>query len=138
MKRVEFYLRVRYKDTDRMGIAYYSNYLVWFEVGRTEYFRGLGMPYADLEKNGIYLPVTKAYIEYKEPAYYDDELVISTWISVLKETRIGFNYEIYRENTLLAAGDTEHAFVGSDGKPLALSKHSPFFWMKLKKETGSE
>lgn len=124
--------RVLYKDTDQMGIAYHANYLVWFEVGRTELFRSTGTPYSEFEKNNFYLPVIKVYCEYKQPAYYDDELKIITRVESLQEVRMQFGYEIYREDELLCTGNTEHAFVNRKGKPVVLYKHSPFLWKRLK------
>lgn len=124
-------MRVRYKDTDRMGVAYYSNYLVWFEVGRTEFFRELGVPYAEFESINIFLPVIKACCEYKLPAHYDDELKIITRVDNLHEVRISFEYEVWRERELLARGSTEHAFVNENGRPVILRKSSPFLWRRL-------
>lgn len=131
MIRNETAIRVRYKDTDQMGVVYYANYLVWFEVGRTEYFRSLGMPYGEFEKNSIYLPVTKAFCEYKIPARYDDAVTVVTRINELQEVRLSFNYEIRRGHELLALGGTEHAFVNQKGRPVVLRKHSPFLWRRM-------
>lgn len=133
MSRGETRIRVRYKDTDQMGVAYYANYFVWFEVGRTEFFRGLGMPYREFEKSGIYLPVIRAYCDYKLPAVYDDELTIVTCVSSLQEVRLSFTYGIYRAEAkeLLAEGGTEHVFVNDKGRPIVLRKKSPFLWRRL-------
>lgn len=131
MNKGEVNIRVRYKDTDRMGVAYYSNYLVWFEVGRTEFFRNLGVPYAEFESNKIFLPVIKACCEYKFPARYDDELKIVTTVTRLHEIRISFDYEVWRGEEMLARGSTEHAFVNENGRPLILKKSSPFLWRRL-------
>lgn len=89
-------VRVRYKDTDAMGIAYYANYLIWFEVGRTEWMRALGPSYSELEQSGLFLPVIKVSCQYKAPARYDDELTVITWIESLRGVRVAFNYEIHR------------------------------------------
>ncbi len=129
----ETIIRVLYKDTDQMGIVYHSNYLVWFEAGRTELFRSMGTPYSDFEKNDLFLPVIKAYCEYKQPAYYDDLLKIITRVESLQGVRMLFKYEVFRDKQLLSIGNTEHAFVNRKGKPLALYKHSPFLWKRLKK-----
>ncbi len=134
----ETHVRVLYKDTDQMGIVYYANYLIWFEIGRSELFRTMGAPYSEFERNEIYLPVIKVHCEYKKPAYYDDELRIITEINSLQELRIFFVYRIYRENLLVANGSSEHAFVNREGKPLLLHKHSPFLWKRLKKIVEGE
>jgi acyl-CoA thioester hydrolase len=131
MMRDESRIRVRYKDTDQMGIVYYANYLVWFEIGRTELMRRLGMPYREFEKNNLYLPVIRVSCDYKVPARYDDEIALLTWIESLQEVRVVFGYEVRREEELLARGSTEHAFVNSTGRPVVLRKHSPFLWGRL-------
>ncbi|MFO7953080.1 MAG: thioesterase family protein [Bacillota bacterium] len=124
-------VRVRYKDTDQMGVAYYANYLVWFEVGRTEMMRSLELPYKEFEKYNLILPVLKAYCEYKHSAGYDDKLTIVTFLESLKNVRVTFKYEVRRERELLAEGYTEHAFVNKNGRPVALKKHSPILWDRL-------
>ncbi len=131
MAKNETMVRVRYKDTDQMGVAYYANYLVWFEVGRTELMRELGLPYLEFEKSNIFLPVLKAFCEYKQPAGYDDELQIVTRLESLQHVRVTFVYEIRREGNLLAQGYTEHAFINEAGKPVVLRKFSPFLWNRL-------
>ena len=100
MKQGETFIRVRYAETDKMGVVYHSRYLDWMEVGRTEYFRQLGMTYIEIEKNNIFLPVIKAYCQYKSPARYDDLLRIVTTVTSLQEVRLIFNYEIFREDKL--------------------------------------
>lgn len=136
MKHNETTVRVRYKDTDQMGVAYYANYFVWFEVGRCEYFRGLGMSYRDLEQNEIFLPVIEAFCKYKSPARYDDLLRVVTRLNFLEDVKLGFYYEIFHlgKNTLLANGETIHAFVNRKGKPIVLRKHNPFFWRIMKEK----
>jgi len=131
LKKDETTVRVRYKDTDQMGVAYYANYLVWFEVGRTEMMRSLELPYREFEKSNIYLPVLKVFCEYKQPARYDDKLTVVTRLENLHSVRLVFNYEIRREDELLATGYTEHAFVNHSGRPVVLKKFSPFLWNRL-------
>jgi len=137
MKHMESFLRVRYKDTDQMGIVYYANYFVWFEVGRSDYLRSLGMSYKSLEQSEIFLPVIEAYCEYKYPARYDDELRVVTTLKMLQEVKLGFQYEIFRldEGMLLVKGETVHAFVNKKGKPLVLRKQNPFLWRLLKENS---
>ena len=99
-----------------MGVVYHSNYLVWFETGRTELFRKLGISYADLEGKGYFLVVTEAHCSYKAPATYDDEIEIITNLADLKNSSILFTYEAKRKNALLASGTTKHAFLDANRK----------------------
>ena len=110
--------RVIYGDTDNMGQAYYGNYFRWFEVGRSELFRSLGLPYASIEKQGLFLPVAETYCKYLQPAKYDDLLTIETSLDTRLKGAIKFDYKIYNEDaqTLLAHGYTKHACLNSDGK----------------------
>ncbi len=126
-------IRVRYQETDKMGVVYYANYFVWFELGRTEYFRSLGMSYSEFEKNDLYLPVVEAFCQYKASARYDDLINICTRVSSFQEIRITFDYDIIRESSgeVLAAGHTEHAFVNGKGRPVVLKKQNPFLWRRL-------
>ncbi len=138
MKQVETFLRVRYKDTDQMGLVYYANYFVWFEVGRCEFLRSLGMSYKSLEQSEIFLPVIEAYCEYKFPARYDDELRVVVSLKMLQEVRLGFQYDIFKvgeKETLLVSGETVHAFVNQRGRPLVVRKQNPFLWRLLKESS---
>ena len=110
--------RVIYGDTDNMGQAYYGNYFRWFEVGRSELFRCLGLPYASIEKQGLFLPVAETYCKYLLPAKYDDLLTIETSLDTRLKGAIKFDYKIYNEDAqaLLAHGYTKHACLNSDGK----------------------
>ena len=116
-------LRVRYAETDQMGVVYYANYLIWFEVGRTDFCRKLGFAYREMgREDGLYLIVAEARCRYKAPARYDDEILVRT---CLKETRrrvLIFGYEIYRQGTdeLLAEGETVHVITDRDGHPRSL------------------
>lgn len=138
MKAGETLIRVRYAETDQMNVVYYANYFIWLEAGRTEYFREMGMPYSEVEKNDILLPVTKAFCQYKSPARYDDLIRVVTSISSLQDVRIHFKYEIFRQETgeLLANGETEHAFVNHQGRPVVLKKYNPFLWKRLLEAAG--
>jgi acyl-CoA thioester hydrolase len=112
-------IRVTYRDTDRMGYAYHSQYLVWFEIGRTELLRSFGTAYRDWEeKEGVYLPVRSATVDYKSPAHYDDLVIIHTELTRLTKASISFSYHIHKDGSseLLATGSTTHAFVNSAGK----------------------
>jgi acyl-CoA thioester hydrolase len=113
---------VRYADTDQMGVVYYANYLVWFEVARTEWLRESGWSYREMEQAGISLPVIEAHCEYRHPARYDDEIEILTEATVLTPVRIRFDYQVRRtaDDTLSATGHTVHAAVGAGGRPRRL------------------
>lgn len=105
-------LRVRYSETDQMGYCYYGNYAQYFEVGRVEAMRSLGMSYKDVENEGFMLPVATFSVKYIAPAFYDDLLTITTKIVKLKGVRLYFEYEIYNEkNELLVIADTVLVFV---------------------------
>ena len=120
---IEARLRVRYAETDQMGMAYYANYLVWFEVGRAEYCRHRGLAYRDLERqHGIYLPVAEAYCRYITPARYDEEILVRTRLSQLRTRALTFHYQILRaaDETLLAEGRTVHIVLNAAGRPRTL------------------
>jgi acyl-CoA thioester hydrolase len=115
-----FVLRVRYADTDQMGMAYYGTYLRWFEVGRAEMLRFLGVSYREVEEAGIRLPVVEARCRYVRPARYDDLLAIETALAHLGRASVRFEYCVRREpdGELLARGMTEHCFLDPTGKPV--------------------
>jgi len=110
--------RVIYGDTDNMGQAYYGNYFRWFEIGRSEMFRSLGLPYKAVEEYGIFLPVAESHCKYAMPAKYDDVLVIETSLDTKLKAGIKFDYKIYKEDgkTLIASGYTKHPCVNRAGK----------------------
>jgi acyl-CoA thioester hydrolase len=111
-------VRVTYAETDAMGIVYYANYLRWFEMGRTELMRSLGIAYKAMEDGGAFLPVSEVFCKYHASARYDDILVIETAVDFLKRASIQFSYRILRPSdaTLLVTGSTLHAFVDREGK----------------------
>jgi acyl-CoA thioester hydrolase len=115
-------LRVRYAETDKMGVVYYANYLVWFEVGRTDLLRESGWNYRDMETEGFSLPVIEAQCAYRESAKYDDELEVRTTCAVVSPVRIRFNYEVVRvaDAAMLATGTTVHATLDRHGRPCRL------------------
>ena len=112
-------VRVRYAETDKMGVAYYANYFVWFEVGRCELLRTHGGSYRQLEEAGLLLPVIDAQCNYRAPARYDDILTITTTGSLKSRARVTFSYEVSRQTTseLLASGTTVHAATDPRGRP---------------------
>ena len=113
---------MRYAETDKMGIVYYANYLVWFEVGRTDLLRHAGWSYREMEVEGFSLPVIEAHCEYKQPARYDDELEVRTGGDLLSPIRVQFTYDIVRpvDEALLATGHTVHASLDRAGRPRRL------------------
>ena len=113
-------VRVRYADTDQMGVAYYANYLVWFEVARTEWLRDGGWSYREMEADGVSLPVIEAHCDYRRPARYDDELEVRTQATLLSQIRIRFDYEVVRQGSVLSTGHTVHAAVDPAGRPCRL------------------
>ena len=115
-----FAIRVRYGDTDQMGMAYYGNYLRWFEIGRAEMMRSLGTSYREVETQGIRLPVVEARCRYLKPARYDDLIVIETGVLELARASVRFGYRIVGEASgeMLAHGTTEHCFLGEGDRPV--------------------
>lgn len=122
-------LRVRYAETDQMGIVYHSNYLIWFEVGRSELFRELDLPYTMFEEQGLGLAVVEASCRYRKPTHYDDELIIVTEVEQMTSKKIIFSYKVFREKTLLAEGKTLHVFINKEGRSTDVRNHS--IWQLL-------
>src|ERR671921_687392 len=115
----ETLLRVRYAETDKMGIVYYANYLVWFEIGRTDFCRARGFAYRDMEENSdAFLVVAESYCRYKAPAFYDDELIMRTHITELRRRSVRFGYEILRlsDGLIIAEGETGHVVTDGHGR----------------------
>ena len=113
-------LRVRYAETDRMGVVYYANYFVWFEVGRTDWLRDTGWSYRAMEADGVSLPVIEAHCDYRQPSRYDDELEVRTRATLLSPIRVRFDYEVARDGTVLTTGHTVHAAIDVKGRPCRL------------------
>ena len=115
-------LRVRYAETDRMGVVYYANYFVWFEVARADLLRTLGWSYREMEASGVQLPVIEAQCEYKRPARYDDEIEVRTEGRLVSAVRLEFAYEVVVKGLpeTAATGRTVHAAIGPDGRPVRL------------------
>ncbi|MCX7923943.1 MAG: acyl-CoA thioesterase [Clostridia bacterium] len=124
---------VRYAETDQMGIVHHSNYPIWFEAGRTDFIKTMGMTYSQMEAQGILLPLIELKCSFKSAARYEDEVVIVTSIKQFTYTRIVFYYEVYRKGsgTLLAMGETSHAWTTRELKPVNLKKHSPEIYQLL-------
>ena len=124
-----FVVRVRYADTDQMGMAYHGNYVRWFEVGRTEMLRAQGMSYREVEQAGIRMPVLEVRCLYVKPARYDDELVIETVLAGLGRASLRFEYRVVRlvDGEVLACGMTRHCFLDPAGRPV----RPPAFFAEL-------
>lgn len=124
-------VRVRYGETDAMGIVHHSNYLRWFEVGRVELMRDSGFPYTEFEGRRIVSPVIESALRWRSPARFDDLLTIETQLAEAGPVRIRFEYRILRDGLLLCEGHTAHAFTGPSGRPVALSKVAPDLWERI-------
>jgi len=116
-------LRVRYAETDQMGVVYHSNHLIWFEVGRVELMRQMGFSYRDMERDdGCFIAVAEVKCRYRAPVYYDDEVLIRTRLKTVRESVVVFSYELVRadNNALVAEGETTHIVTDSKMKVAAL------------------
>lgn len=117
-KVVETEVRVRYAETDAMGVAHHTSFLVWFEVGRTEYTRAVGMPYREVEANGVHLVVVEAHCRFQRPARYDDRIIVRTRVQQVSKATLTFEYEVVRpsDGAVLCEGRTMHAATDHKGR----------------------
>jgi acyl-CoA thioester hydrolase len=115
-------IRVRYAETDNMGVVYYANYFVWFEVARAELLRSLGWSYREMEATGVALPVIEAQCDYRRPARYDDEVEVRAEGRLASPIRMEFQYDVSvkGQEGIVATGRTAHAALGRDGRPCRL------------------
>jgi acyl-CoA thioester hydrolase len=146
-------LRVRYQETDQMGVVYHTNYLNWFEIGRTEWIRAMGITYKELERRGLLLPLTDAEIKFSLPARYDDQVTIYTKMSEYSNVRVKFCSEIRRHTEpsqtnekskwvtvpepsgeLLVSGITRHVWVNRAWKAVRIDKEAPDLYQIIKGE----
>jgi acyl-CoA thioester hydrolase len=143
-------IRVRYQETDQMGVVYHANYLNWFEIGRTEWIRAMGMTYQELEERDMLLPLTDAEIKFKLPARYDDQIMIYTKVLDYSTVRIQFASEIRRldgaqaamngsyadepSGELLVSGVTRHVWVNRAWRPIRVDKIAPDLFRIIKGE----
>lgn len=145
-------LKVRYQETDQMAVVYHANYLTWFELGRTGMIAELGFTYREMEEQGILLPVIDAHLKYRQPAHYDDMIVVFTRMTTFSTLRLEYEYEVRRlekdrilERTcwhaneelpgdLLVTGSTQHVWIGPDWKPVRLDKTAPKLYNALKEK----
>ena len=109
---------VRYAETDMMGVVYHGNFLPWFEIGRTTLLKEQGLPYRQLEADGYWLPVLEVTANFRRPARYDDILTIVTTLREKPSLRIRLEYEVFKDDLLLATGQTSHAFIDRNGRPV--------------------
>jgi acyl-CoA thioester hydrolase len=111
-------LRVRFEETDMMGVVYYAKFLTWFEVGRISLLRDIGLGYKDWVKRGFHIPVVQAHADYRASARLDDEVLVKTRVESIGRSSIRFGNEVYRlpDRELLCTGHTVHALIGEDGK----------------------
>lgn len=116
----EIQVRVRYAETDRMGLLHHANYLVYFEQARTELLRQQGRTYKDMEAEGFFLVLAKVEVKYRAPAHYDDLLTIRTTVTRTSPVRLEHRYEVLRDGKLLAEGSTTLACVDREGKLQAM------------------
>ena len=119
--------RVRYAETDGMGVVYYANYLIWFEVGRNDLFRHIGLPYAEVESRGIYIPVSEVRCRILLPARYDDEITVHTSIREVRSRKMVLEYRIERDRLLLAEGETTHICLNAEQRVTTMPE-----WMNAK------
>jgi acyl-CoA thioester hydrolase len=119
-------VRVRYAETDQMGVVYHANHFIWFEIGRVDLMRKLGFTYRDMERDhGCFIPVVDARCRYKGPARYDDELIVRTHLKNVRSSVIHFGYELVRagDGELLAEGETTHMIMNAKMKAAPLPPH---------------
>ncbi|MGF1451484.1 MAG: acyl-CoA thioesterase [Opitutales bacterium] len=110
-------LRVRYAETDQMGIVYHGNYFPWFEMARVDMLDHVGLPYAEIEAEGLMLPVLACEARFRASARFDDRLSIQATMPEMPRVRFHVEYKVFRAETLLATGRTEHAFMTPNGRP---------------------
>lgn len=122
-------IRVRYGETDQMGVVYYANYLVWMEVARVHYCREAGFEYRDMEcDGGAFLVVTEARCRYRAPARFDDMVELACWVTAARSRTVRFAYEMRRDGIVLATGETLHAVTDRRGRTIRMpEKYRPYF-----------
>ncbi len=127
-------INVRYAETDKMGIVYYANYAVWYEIGRTNFLKQAGISYSNMENIGIMVPVVDLNIHYISPAKYDDNIIIETTAEDFSPVKIKFNYKVYKEgiNEVINKGTTTHCWVNDKFKLINLKRTYPDIYLKLK------
>jgi acyl-CoA thioester hydrolase len=132
-------LTVRYAETDKMGIVHHANYPIWFEAGRTDFIKQTGISYSDMEAAGILLPLYEVSCRFKRPARYEDEIVVLTTLKSLSRVRLILSYEVVdaKTRTLLATGETLHAFTNAALRPLNMERAAPEIYALLRTAAGA-
>jgi len=135
MREYDTKITVRYAETDQMGIVHHSCYPVWFELGRTEFIREMGMPYSKVEESGYMLPLLELKCNYKGYAKYEDEILVKTRVSSLTYTRVVFSYQVFKNDLQepITTGETMHVWTDKSLKPLNIKKHAPNIYQMLEK-----
>jgi acyl-CoA thioester hydrolase len=138
--KTETRLTVRYAETDQMGIVHHSNYAVWFEAGRTDFFKKNGVAYSEVEARGVMLPLYGLTCKFMRPARYDDEIAVITSLKKLTRVRLLMSYEVVNVKTmaLLAAGETMHAFTDGSLRPLNAERAIPDVFALMRKCADSD
>ena len=128
-----YFVRVRYADTDQMGVVYHARYLEWFEAARAEMLRDMGMVYKQLEQSGIYMPVVEAYCRYRKPVKYDELVRVRTALGDISRSKIRLDYEVQgeRDETVRVEGYTVHCFMDESGKPRRASQELLSFFQNI-------
>ncbi|PWU05646.1 MAG: acyl-CoA thioesterase [Verrucomicrobia bacterium] len=116
-------IRVRYVETDAMGFVHHSNFIPWLELARVEMMDNVGLPYINLEKEGVLMPVLEIHIKLLSPAYFDDRITIKLQINEPPKVRLKVAYQIFRDTTLIATAETLHTFINRSGKPIKPPKN---------------
>lgn len=126
---------VRYAETDQMGVAHHSNYPIWFEAGRTDFIRKMGLPYSMIEENGAMLPLLELKCIYKSFAKYEDEIVVKTRIKEYTGARMRFHYEVFKagDEKPIAEGETLHCWTNRSLKPVNIKKYRPEIFKLIEK-----
>ena len=121
------FITVRYAETDQMGVVHHSNYAVWFEAGRTDFIKKMGMPYSKIEEQGAMLPLLELKCSFKGFARYEDELVVKTYIKEYTGTRLLFHYDVCKisNDKVITEGETLHVWTNSSLKPVNIKKYRP-------------
>jgi acyl-CoA thioester hydrolase len=134
----ETHITVRYAETDQMGIVHHSNYPIWYEAGRTDYIRKLGMPYSKIEESGLLLPLLELKCCYKGAARYEDEITVRTSLKDTTFTRVVFHYEVFRNGNpdIITMGETMHVWTNREMKPLNIKKAAPHIYSLVETAKG--
>lgn len=133
MRKFELEHRVGYAETDAMAIVHHSNYIRWFEMGRNDLLRTIGYPYSEMERMGIWMPVTRVSCQYKSPSIFDEVVIIRSWIDQLKGASVSLAYDVIgkEKGDLKVTGSSRHGFTDPDLVPIRLKREFPALYEKL-------